>query len=522
MVTRKKLCLLAAEPLPCGNWLHKIYQTLLSMNMSVQSKHNTLIVWKTTNEKNSISYADCHIVCRLWLAYGRNALAIHNRRVYFIKDSREIDNRPEYEILGGKEIPHLLASEQIESQWQLLKSIIVGLNDHRIQPVSINSIESNLIDCREVHINSYKRISNLSLKSVYKELGFDAVPQKLTFSICPLEGVLDYVAQHFEKQLKKKFYETGKYAVETTISCVDKIEKFLKKKTIKIPSGWCAFFILPSKNKYPSAQTRSLFARLEKEGVPFRRAFSDDPVQHSIPEQLPSLLMAAGGIPHRSPTSAAGRSAWTIGIDVGHPKNNSNSTLALSLIDPNGLLSGAWTISHPRDETINSNCLQNLLNHCAEHLNHKEKNACVVVMRDGRPFKHENPILYSETLKCRVTFLEYRKRNNPQLVVYDDKPVAINEPFAAIVPGCNTMFLISQPSRNQTTLPRITKIHWENRYNGLNLEPEDIAQLIIASSAAPSLGCQPHIDPAAIYWADGIAGMDNIDTKFRGVKVKRL
>lgn len=512
--------IIAAEPLS-KDWQAPTVQALESLKLQTTRNQHGIVAWGKVHRKLGVFYSDGYALGSLWLGHLRNALSITSKRLYFIDEGKTIDKRPEHEILGERKITSLPTADQVDLKWRLLAAIMPKI-DARLHPVLVKKIPSNLGDARRIQIGSAVRPTSDSLKNIYRKYGFDTVPPRLIFSICPLEGVHSSVAQNVAVQLKTEFQKTQCPHVEAKISDTAKIKAFLENQKHIIPSGWCAFFILPSSNKQPTDQTLSLFSLLENAGVPFRRAFSNDPIQHSILEQIPSLLIAAGGIPHRSPTSITDQPIWTIGIDIGHAKANRYSTLALTLVNPDGLLSGAWTIDQPRDETVRSDYLQKLLKNCVSHLSQCDKNPSIVVIRDGRPFKNENLAIYSEILKARFTFIEYRKRNNPQIVNLFDKPVVVNEPFAAIVPGCNTMFLISQSGRDRFTPPRVTKIHWKERYNHLNLKPEDIARLITVSSTAPSLGCQPHIDPAAIYWADGIAGMDNIDTKFRGVKVKRL
>ena len=216
----------------------------------------------------------------------------------------------------------------------------------------------------------------------------------------------------------------------------------------------------------PEVGTLSLFGQLEASCVPFRRAYADDPLEFSIPDQLPSLLTAAGGVPHRSPTLVSGKSMWTVGVDLSHNTESSMSTLALTLVDPDGALVGAWTTSQPLDETARIESISKLLTHCRRLLNCFEDSPSVMVIRDGRLFENEDASLYSESLQTDVSLFEYRKRGNPQFVRTGQKPVSPNAPFAAALPDTSTMFLVTALPRNERTLQAVTKVTWRREWNG--------------------------------------------------------
>jgi len=101
-----------------------------------------------------------------------------------------------------------------------------------------------------------------------------------------------------------------------------------------------------------------------------------------------------------------------------------------------------------------------------------------------------------------------------------DTPELVVEPAAAILPDSKTIYLIAGSPRNQTALPYVAKITWEADWNGLHISPEGLVSLLVSSTMAPSLGPQLQFMPTAIYWADGIAGRNDEDLRFRGTPVK--
>jgi hypothetical protein len=98
----------------------------------------------------------------------------------------------------------------------------------------------------------------------------------------------------------------------------------------------------------------------------------------------------------------------------------------------------------------------------------------------------------------------------------------MDKPFAAIIPNANTIFLTPLKRQKERALPRVAKITWKNNWNGLQMQPKDVAELIFKSSRAPGLGLWPRHLPACIYWADGIATTSESDLRFRGQCIHKL
>ena len=109
-----------------------------------------------------------------------------------------------------------------------------------------------------------------------------------------------------------------------------------------------------------------------------------------------------------------------------------------------------------------------------------------------------------------------------QIAISGPAPTSPTTPFAAILPGETTIFLVTAPPRSERTLQTVSKISWRNKWNGPQLQPEEIASDLIASAAAPGLGLHPRHLPAPIYRANEIAGSNDQDLRFRGKPVRRL
>jgi|TARA_B100000315_G_C14434655_1_gene521817 hypothetical protein len=137
-------------------------------------------------------------------------------------------------------------------------------------------------------------------------------------------------------------------------------------------------------------------------------------------------------------------------------------------------------------------------------------------------FKNEDPKLYSEFLGENLSLFEYRKRNSPQIIQKDEPHALTRTPIAARLPEENTIFLAATPPRDDRALFSIAKVTWRPTWNQLSLTPTQISKIITNSSTAPGLGLHARHQPAAIYWADGIAGRNRNDLRFYGVPIKQL
>ena len=517
------LILMALEPLPRGDWLLHAHEALSATGMCMERRRAELLVWREKRRFGSISYTDAWVVGRIWLAPRRGALGVTSRRLYFLDNVDDIDRRPEQIIVSGVRPQSPPASEQLESQRALIQTLKEGLRIPTM-PVTLQQVDGDLGMAREVRIGAKTSISPPSkLNTLYREHGFDWSPSDFTVSICSLESVPEEMAGEFARRLEQagKQRNLALKGRTESISVITNRLRDLTKADKEAAGGHCLLFVLPSKNQLPQVETMSLFDSLRENRIPFRRAYADDPLEYSIPDQLPSILIAAGGRPHRSPTSASGRPIWTVGVDLSHQTESPVSILALTLVDPDGGLVDAWTIKQQRDETVRIESITVLLANCRKRLASCDGAPNVMVLRDGRMFENEDGNLYSEVLKTHVSLFEYRKRGNPQIAWNGVGHSLIRKPLAALVPGASTMFLVTAPSRDERTLPAVDKVTWRPEWNGLKLKPSEIANILATSAAAPGLGLHPRHLPAAIYWADGIAGANEEDLRFVGVPVNR-
>ena len=514
---------MALEPLPSGDWLRAVDLALRDSGTRVQRDSRICLAWRDKRTFKNLTYADGWSVGRIWLAPGRPAIGITARRLYFLPSSDEVDKRREHEIISKIRPRSPISTEQIDLQGDLLQRLKARLSSET-KLVDLDVVDPNLGDARRVLINASNSISPPeSLNDLYRKYGFDQTPSEFTVSVCPLEEVRGDVADEFMERIKRAG-DGRRLSVKVTKTSERKVKESLQAiqgSDESAREGSCVLFVLPKKVQACRSETIALFRSLEEAAVPFRRAYADDPLDYSIPDQLPSLLMAAGGRSHKSPTTASGKPVWTIGIDIGHRPERQYSPVVLTLVDPDGGLVSAWSKRQPRDETLRDHTISVLLEECSRYLSDR-RDASIVILRDGRVFENENIDLYNRMLGTNISVFEYRKRGNPQMLWANDARNAVREPLAAAVPGTTTLFVITAPARNDITLASVAKVTWRDEWNGLGLKPGEIARILAASAAAPGLGLHARHVPAAIYWADGIAGASAQDLRFWGIPVEQI
>ena len=228
-------------------------------------------------------------------------------------------------------------------------------------------------------------------------------------------------------------------------------------------------------------------------------------------------------MPHRVSLNGGGTIPWSLGIDLSHKFGAGHSTLCAALVDSDGALVRAWTIQQRRDETVGMVALRKILGAVADFMADASDSRELLILRDGRLFENENARLYCEALGLNVSLIECRKRGNPQLYdVEDGNPVLPESPVWAMVPGAPTGFLVTNPQRRRRTLDMVLKVSWRSSWNGIGLDSDEIARILVALTFSPGLGLHRRTLPAPLYWADGIAGASDDDLRFRGQRVSRL
>lgn len=509
-----RLVLAAIEPIPARDWLADIARAAARAAIAVEVEQQMLRIPGRRHEFGLITYSDDVALSRVWLDNGRAALAALGHRRYFDGVTGTRDYRPEREIVGERRPGGPSAAEQVTNRIQLLQRLARQI-DGETGLVDVDSLD---VQVAMIRIGEREIPVTRSLNDTYKAHGFEAVPPGWTISVCPVDGVSDRFATVVSERLRRAATQRNSEVRTRIVSAsviADRLSEFVGSREAIV--GRTVLFLLPAKATAPTHGTRLLLAAMDAAGVRYRRSYADDDLDYSIPDQLPSLLLASGGVPHGVATATGLTGIWTIGIDLNHRRESQTSTLAVTLIDPGGGLARTWLRHQRRDETVRSETIEPVLNALTRVLLQRGADESpIMVLRDGRVFERESADVFFRAIGDSVTILEYRKGGNPPAARTTDPPSCMTAPYAVQVRNTNTLFLAPTPPRNANTLPSVAKVTWRLGWNRLGLTPADIASTLAAQTVMPGLGPHRRTLPAPIYWADGIAGADDTDLRFRG------
>jgi hypothetical protein len=226
--------------------------------------------------------------------------------------------------------------------------------------------------------------------------------------------------------------------------------------------------------------------------------------------------MAAGGRPHAIRAAHSLPEALTIGIDLSHPLDGKGSRIAATIVDESGMLVWATRINVPHNETIAPETIQRIGTSIRTFLLQRDRTRSpIILLRDGRIPERELVAAWHTTIGASLSVIEIRKRGNP--VLFRAKALELSPPYAVQIAGSNTVLAAAIAPRDSGAFTEPLKLAWLPENNHLGLTAAEISGHVLAHCHAPGLGLHPHRLPSAIYWADGIAGADDEDLRFRGI-----
>jgi hypothetical protein len=502
-------------------WAEHTVQALTKDGFMTHVRPSSVLAWKATRRRGSLEFTDGVEVRRIWIAPRRAAVCGLAKRIYF--QAGKPDLRPEFAIVGGNRPASVAVGEILTLITRALHLIRTESTPHG-NFVALESIAMDRESAREVQIGGHACLPDRAgLNGAYRAQGFDGVPAGFSITVIPTDGVNAEFASDTCTRLERAAFQRHAALVTRVTTCTTAMARAAHITTTGTQGrpGTCALLLLKTKTAQPHPDALQLMRCLDAAAIPYRRAYADDPVDFSVPDQLPSLLLACGGRPHRVNLQHQGSPVWMLGLDLGHPTEDDRSTLVATLIAPNGALFATGIAMQRRDETMCANALAKVVSDCLKTLPDGEfLHTSLVVLRDGRMFERDSIAVLRSACSCPMTLLEVRKGHNPLAVQSDDTSVGnlVPGPFACRVPGERTLFLNTCIPKSSAMLPAMLKVTWSEQANDLDFDATSIARLLTASSAAPSLGLHPHHLPAALYWADGIAGRSESDLRFWGVR----
>jgi len=258
----------------------------------------------------------------------------------------------------------------------------------------------------------------------------------------------------------------------------------------------------------------NIMARLDKLKFPYSLDSMDNDQSQAtinVREQLGFLTNLSGGISYELnlPFPDQNPDYMFIGIDLGHHREQSYSTVVFSLVDHTGNLKGFFSKKQIRNETVDRDILKDGLNWCQK----KGSQRKFIIFRDGRLFMHETIEQYKNIFGNNFTLVEIAKRDSPLLI--DGNNPAKDGTIVQPVNSSHYFLLTTHNSSNSKHITAPLKIHIQ--HDGLNLKSDTIIKLIQGLCYAPTRGFKSTRLPSPIYWADGIAAIGKTNHQFSGM-----
>lgn len=495
-----------------ATWPTDVHHWLKAASLNTLIERQKVFVFRDIRSISGQRFADGALIRRFWISPARSGLVATPHRTYFQGSTPDL--RLERLILGTQDRPRSNRDETL----QLLSNITSVLRQARptFTDIPLQALAANHGSSITIRGNAPAGTENLN--STYRRHGFDEMPKNWRISIIPLDGVTQARASDFKKRIsaaassRLAHPEVALSSIEAARSRLNELEASAANP---LP-GSLLLLLLPNRSAPPAAPTLDFLCELERHRVPFRRAYADDPLDFSIPDQLPSLLMAAGGRPHAIKVNHRFQNCLTIGLDLSHPTTSAVSRVAATIVDHTGTLVWATRMDVPRNETIDAPTARRLGDGVHSWLRiHGLIGSPLIMLRDGRIPERE---LISHWLDCfggNIVVIEVRKRGNP--ILLETETLALRTPYAVQVQSSNTVLATASAPIDPAAVPEPLKLTWTDQSNRINITATEIANHVMAHCHAPGLGLHSHRLPSAIYWADGIAGADETDLRFRGI-----
>ncbi len=493
-------------------WPTQVRNLIRAASLNAFVQQQKVFAFSDIHSCSDLRFADGALIRRFWISPSRSGLVATPHRTYF--QGATPDHRLERLILGTRDRPRSNRTETLE----LLTDIISVLKQANSSFTDIPLRTLPTSHGSPVRIRGQTQAEAERLNSTYRRLGFDDVPTSWRISIVPMEGVSPDRASEFKQRIVSAAASRLAHP-EVTLSSTAAVRSRLSELAVTgAPPllGSLLLLLLPDRLTPPSASALELLSGLERLRVPFRRAYASDPLDFSIPDQLPSLLMAGGGRPHAVEVNHRFPNCLTIGIDLSHPTNGTVSRVAATIVDHAGKLVWATRLDVPRDETIDSATARRLGDGVQSWLQaNGHLGTPLIVLRDGRIPERELVSHWLDCLGRDLAVIEVRKRGNP--ILFETASLDLRTPYAAQIENSNTVLAAASAPTDPSVFTESLKLTWTDHSNQIKITATEIASHVLAHCHAPGLGLHAHRLPAAIYWADGIAAADDTDLRFRGI-----
>ena len=501
------------------DWRSELLDALQKIGYTTYQKRNAVWAWedgKTVpcqNDQPSVAYG-CEFT-REPLGTDEPCLAIRAKEIYFQK-GEVVHLVPEQK----KQVSGPAQELRIEYCLKIaerLATIIPGLE---AMPVRIRSAHSGVHQRTSLVFKNHKTDPAIDRPwTGLRKFGFHTMPKNfkvVVFVMLPTdERVQSYIAF-----LRNAFRSYGEI-VDIEIRPFFSDYHDLREGAVGL------FGLEGSKEVSLREEELEFLDRLDRKNVRYRMfSLANSDMKWSAFDQAVSLVHTAGGIPYHLelPWPEAKSCIFSIGVDLGHPIKEAKSILAISLIDPKGLHIKSWRYEQARSENADLSALQCALAKAkalAEKISPEEECRFLVV-RDGRRNKSERVGHYREVLGQAMTFVDLSKRRSCHMFALRTRPKPAEPGTVLFVGKKNTPFIVPIAPAFHQQMINPQKVNLRKEWDGLGLGFGRVCALLTGMCYSPSLGMKPHRSPAPIYWANGIAGIQESNCQFRGQLASQL
>ena len=506
------------------DWQDRLFTEFTQTRLIAEKGRNEVIVFDSANTiavNDQVTFAYSCKIKPIWLGPKRTGYCFLPFRQYLDPQRNRI-RKPEREIIDLRKKSNF----PLDHRLQFLRQVIhlIETNDVLINAKVLTSLKvHDQLTEGAYFIGAEERFpANTSLRkliqSCMNSFNFSAKKIVLVKDLPVSDSRFSQFTQLLAQTLKRfglpiQIYTPGLQKLEQRLSDVETDDLPLDNK---IP----LWFLISDKSQSPTRKLIEVMKRCEVLDIPWRRAHASDDFQWSIPDQLPSVIQAYGrhfvrvGL-NQNPLP------WSLGIDISHRKTYSRACAAL--VDPGGNLMKSVTLDLlDKRENLDRSSIQRLVKSALAISYRFGPEDSLLIIRDGRLFESESADDYTDIFPGSISFVEFRKYNNPPMLVDQAPPQSPTGVWLNSSPEDWTGFLVTLPQCGKNEHDRVYKIHMKSSWNGIGLSQRTLAEILATLSMAPGLGLHPKALPAPIYWADGIAGASDTDLRFRGQIVTRL
>ncbi len=253
----------------------------------------------------------------LWLGAQGRALAVRPRTIYLRPDGSRC-TRPEHEIVGGRKPPWSLQQRR-QALVSLLDRLQVICRPHLQGPVRLDAADPNSQNAIRLLGSRDAFPADTNPRVVHKQGGFLSARDGLEVVICGDADVKREPIDDYSERARGAFERRGVDGTVMRVIALNELETRLAEldqrgtpKRRDVP----VLFMLARKGEPPSNRMICVMDRMDRHSLPWRRAYTTDNRKWSVPDQIGSLLQAAGGTSHAVTLAGGECMPWSIGIDV--------------------------------------------------------------------------------------------------------------------------------------------------------------------------------------------------------------